>query len=74
MGVFAQTKHLDFFGTACGTIIFAEATGTTISCILGRWYGPLFSLSFLNVYAGKTKWGSITVPLTSCLTDSELAV
>jgi hypothetical protein len=33
---------------------FAKATGTTISCSLGRWYGPVFSLSLLNVY-GLTK-------------------
>ncbi len=29
---------------------FAVATGTTISCSLGRWYGTVFSLSFLDVY------------------------
>ncbi len=30
--------------------LFAVATGTTISCSLGRQYGPVFSLSFLNIY------------------------
>jgi hypothetical protein len=30
---------------------FAVATGTTISGSLGRQYGPVFSLSFLDVYA-----------------------
>jgi hypothetical protein len=29
---------------------FAVATGTTISCSLGRQYGPVFSPSFLDVY------------------------
>ena len=30
--------------------MFALATGTTISCNYGKWYGQLFSLSFLDVY------------------------
>jgi hypothetical protein len=30
--------------------MFALATGTTISHNYGTWYGPLFSLSFLDVY------------------------
>jgi hypothetical protein len=28
----------------------------------------------LNVKSGNTKWGSITVPLTSCLTDFDESV
>ncbi len=31
--------------------MFAMATGTTISCSLRRWYVPVLSLSFLDVYA-----------------------
>jgi hypothetical protein len=31
---------------------FAVATGTTISCSLGRQYRPVFSLSILDVYEG----------------------
>jgi hypothetical protein len=30
---------------------FAVATDTITSCSLGRQYGPVFSLSFLDVYA-----------------------
>jgi hypothetical protein len=29
---------------------FEVAAGTTISCSLDRWYSPVFSLSFLDVY------------------------
>jgi hypothetical protein len=29
---------------------FAVATGTSISCSLGRRYGPVFSLTFIDVY------------------------
>jgi hypothetical protein len=46
------------FGTAFGAIMFAVVTGTTISCSLGRWYGPVRGLSFLDVY------GSFTLILT----------
>jgi hypothetical protein len=38
------------FGTACSSIIFAVAIVTTISCSLGRWYGPMLSISFFDVY------------------------
>ncbi len=37
------------FDTACGAMIFAVATGTTISSSLGRQYRPVLSLSFLDV-------------------------
>jgi len=30
--------------------VFAVANGTTIPCSLGRQYGPVHSLSFLDVY------------------------
>ncbi len=40
------------FGTACGAIMFAVATDTTISCSLGRQYVPVLSLSLLNVFYG----------------------
>jgi len=39
-----------YFGTACDTIIFAVDTATTISHSLGKRYGPVLSLSFLDVY------------------------
>jgi hypothetical protein len=35
------------FGTACGAIMLVAATGTTISCSLGRWYMPVLCLSYL---------------------------
>jgi hypothetical protein len=35
---------------ACNTYIFAVAISTTISCSLGRQYGPVLSLAFLDVY------------------------
>jgi hypothetical protein len=35
---------------ACNTYMFAAASGTTISCSLGRQYGPVLSLSFLDDY------------------------
>jgi hypothetical protein len=38
------------FGAACGAVMFAVATDTTISCCLGRQYGPLFRPSFLDAY------------------------
>jgi hypothetical protein len=38
------------FVSACGAIMLAAATGTTISCLLGRQYGPVLSLSLLDVY------------------------
>ncbi len=38
------------FGTACGAIVFAVSTGTTISSSLGKQYEPALSLSFLDVY------------------------
>jgi hypothetical protein len=38
------------FGTLYGAIVAAVDTGTTISCSLGRQYGPLLSLFFLDVY------------------------
>ncbi len=60
MGVYVQTKWVamprdcfcfDFcFGAACHDIVFAMATGTTISCSLGWQYEPVLSLSFLDVY------------------------
>jgi len=37
------------FGTACGAIMFAVATGTTISFSVGSQYGPVLSLSFFDV-------------------------
>ncbi len=40
-----------YFDTTCGNILFAMATGTTISWSLGWLHRPVFSLSFLNVYA-----------------------
>ncbi len=50
------------FGTACGAIMFAVATGTTFSCSLGRLYRPVLSLSFLDVYGLRAegtgaRWG-----------------
>jgi hypothetical protein len=44
-------------GKQCGTIMFGEATGTTISCCLGRWYGPMLSQSFLDVYGTNQVYG-----------------
>ncbi len=38
------------FGTACGAIMFAVSTVTTISCNLARRYGPVLSLYFFDVY------------------------
>jgi hypothetical protein len=62
MGVHIQTKFMsmpwecfrfDFsFGTACGAIMFAAATGKTISCSFGRRCKTVLSLSFLDVYVG----------------------
>jgi len=44
--------YFDFcFAKAHGTIMFAVATGTTICCCKGRLWGPMLSLSFLDVYA-----------------------
>jgi hypothetical protein len=37
-------------GTACSAVMFAVATDTTISCTLYRQYGPVLSLSSLDVY------------------------
>ncbi len=53
-----------FFGTACSAILFAVATGTTISSSLGRQYGPVLSLSFLDVY-GFTSYIWIPVRATA---------
>jgi hypothetical protein len=39
--------------------MFAEATGTTISCSLGRWYGPMLSQSFLDVYGTNQVYGML---------------
>jgi len=38
------------YGTACGAIAFAMATGMTLTCSLGRRYGPILSLSFFDAY------------------------
>jgi hypothetical protein len=38
------------FGTVCGAIMFAMATGTTFSLSLCSKHGIMFSLSFLDVY------------------------
>jgi hypothetical protein len=38
------------FGTVCGTIIFAMAPETTISCSLGRQYGAVLNPYFFDVY------------------------
>jgi hypothetical protein len=35
--------------------MFAVTSGTTISCSLGWWYGPVFSPYFLDVYARNQK-------------------
>jgi hypothetical protein len=35
--------------------MFAVAPGTTISCSMGRWYGPVLSLSFLVVHLDDKK-------------------
>jgi hypothetical protein len=35
--------------------MFAGATRTTISCSIGRQYGPMFGLSFLDVYGGSSR-------------------
>jgi hypothetical protein len=32
------------------------AIGTTISCSLGKWYGPVLSLSFLDVYVSMSTY------------------
>jgi hypothetical protein len=37
-------------GTTWIAIKLAVANGLSISCSLGRWYGPLLNLSFLDVY------------------------
>ena len=37
------------FDTACSAVSFAVATDTTISCSLGRWFGPRSSLVNPNV-------------------------
>jgi hypothetical protein len=51
MTMIRQCFCFDFcFGKACGTIMFAVATGATISCSLGRQYGPVPSLSFLDIH------------------------
>jgi len=42
------------FGTACPAIIFAVVTCTTISCNLSRWYQPMISLHFFDVYGQST--------------------
>jgi len=34
-------------GTPCGTNMFAMATGTAITCSLGRWYWPSHQSIFL---------------------------
>ncbi len=50
-------------GAVCGTIMFAVATGTTISCSLGRHYGTELKTSSLDVYASLllfSKGGKLT--------------
>jgi hypothetical protein len=42
------------FGASHGAIMPVVATGTTISCSQGRRYGPVLSLSFLDVYGAMT--------------------
>jgi hypothetical protein len=54
--------------------MLAVATGTTISCRLGRQCGPLLSLSFLDVYDREFVQGTLTeergsVQLTSLCTN-----
>ncbi len=38
------------FGAACGAVMFAGATDTSISDSFGRQCGPVFRLSFFDVY------------------------
>jgi hypothetical protein len=38
------------FGTVCGASMATEANGTAMSFSLGRWYGPVLSLSLLEDY------------------------
>ncbi len=66
-----------WFGTACAVPLFySMATGTTITCSLGRWCRPVFCLSFLVVY----EWNCIGIFLWSifgvsllCTLDGKLA-
>ncbi len=48
-----------FFDTACGAIMFAVATGTTISCNLGKQYTSFINLSFSDVYGSLQKLVSL---------------
>ncbi len=52
---------LDVYGhvTVCATIMSAVATGTNISCSLGRQYKLVLSLSFLDVYGHFTECGTL---------------
>jgi hypothetical protein len=38
------------FGTSGGAIMFAVATGTTITCIMGKQNRPVLCLSLFDVY------------------------
>ncbi len=62
MDVYGQTKemamprecfYLIWYSMWCH--YFAVATDTITSCSLGKRYGPVFSLSFLDVYDQVTK-------------------
>jgi hypothetical protein len=54
MAMSKECFSIDFCIGSAYDKIFAVATGTTISCSLGKHYGPVFSLSSLGVYAGRT--------------------
>ncbi len=65
MGVYGQTNYAKGMFLFWFLILysmwrhyFAVATDTITSCSLGRWYGPVYSLSFLDVY-GSTQLGPI---------------
>jgi hypothetical protein len=73
MGVLAQTKHLDFFGTACGTIIFAEALAQLFPAFWEGGTGHCSAYLSRMSMQGILKV-SITVPLTSSLTCWESVV
>ncbi len=69
MGVYVQSEHgyallCFYFGTACGAIIFAAATSTTILCSLGRQYGQLLCPSVIDVYELSKKVRIIEVIFT----------
>ncbi len=50
--------------------MFAEAAGTTISCSLGRKYGPVLSLYFFDIYGGL--WGSLNQSVRFSIDNSWL--